>query len=195
MLAPLGAQTDAPPQVSTSAVAAVKALGEQVVLQKYQVAIDRMYPQWKEKMAKGEGGMARLEAKLAGIGKTMAEQGVSLISFRPVGEPITYEVESGMEKVEENGRIIEKMIFRKWMLLIPTETKYRITKPRDGEESAKPIVITTTGFQVAISEKGKNDWTFIDGASISVPELRRMFFTLPDNMTLPPIKRKSSEAN
>ena len=196
LLAPLQlrAQVVAPPEVTASAVAAVEALGKQVVLGNHQVAIDRMYPRWKDSVAKREGGMAKLEAKLAGIGKMMSEQGVLLRSFRPEGKPIAYEVGSGKEVVEENGRQVERMTFNQWLILIPTVTEYRITPPAEKEhEQPKSMIITTKSFQVAISDKGENDWTFIDGSSATVPDLRRLFFTLPDTMKLPPIERKSSE--
>jgi hypothetical protein len=190
----LDAQVEAPAEVTSAAVAAVKAMGDQVVLGKHQVAIDRMYPQWKESVAKREGGMEKLEEKLAGIVKTMNEQGVQLISFRPEGAPTAYEVGPGKEVVEEGGKKVEKMIFKKWLLLIPTVTQYRITKPAQAGELPKFLVITSRGFQVAISDKGKNDWTFIDGAGVTVPELRRLFITLPDTMVLPEIKREHEEA-
>ena len=187
------AQAAAPMEVTDSAVAAVKALGEQVVLGKHQVAIERMYPQWKERAAKEAGGMDKLEAKLAGLGKAMAQQGVQLISFKPQGAPSSYEVEMGKEVVEENGKKVEKMIHKKWLVLIPTVTEYRIAAPPEKGSVPKFVVIQSTGFQAAISDKGKNDWTFIDGASLNVAELRRLFITLPENMQLPPIKRKQVE--
>jgi len=190
----LDAQVEAPAEVTSAAVAAVKAMGDQVVLGKHQVAIDRMYPQWKESVAKREGGMEKLEEKLAGIVKQMNEQGVQLLAFRPEGVPTAYEVGPGKEVVEEDGRKVEKMIFKKWLLLIPTVTQYRITKPAQAGELPKFLVITSRGFQVAISDKGKNDWTFIDGAGVTVPELRRLFITLPDTMVLPEIKREHEES-
>jgi len=193
-LDPGGAQTVVPPEVTSSAVAAVKDLGEQVVLGKHQVAVDRMYPQWKESVAKRSGGMDKLEAKLAGIGKMMTEQGVSLRSFKPTGAPTAYEVGPGKEVVEVNGKKVEQMVHKQWLLLIPTVTEYRITKPAEKGGVPQFLVITSTGFQVAISDKGKNEWTFIDGAGVTVPELRRLFITLPETMELPPIERKSSEA-
>jgi hypothetical protein len=188
------AQVEVPQEVADSAVAAVKAMGDQVVLGKHQVAIDRMYPQWKESVAKREGGMAKLEAKLAGIVKQMNAQGVQLISFRPEGEPTAYEVGPGKEVVEEGGRKVEKMIYKQWMLLIPTLTEYRIAKPEKSGDLPEFLVIASRGFQVAISDKGKNDWTFIDGAGVTVPELRRLFITLPDTMVLPEIKREHKDA-
>ena len=37
-----------PPEVVASAVAAVAKLGEEVVMGRYKVAVDRMNPQWKD---------------------------------------------------------------------------------------------------------------------------------------------------
>jgi hypothetical protein len=187
------AQVAAPAEVTAAAVAAVKAMGDQVVLGRHQEAIKRMYPQWKESVAKREGGMEKLEAKLAGIVKQMNEQGVQVLSFRPEGVPTAYEVGPGKEVVEENGKKVEKMIYKQWLLLIPTVTEYRITQPGKGGELPKFLVITSSGFQVAISDKDKNDWTFIDGSGVTVPELRRLFITLPDTLVLPEIKRDHEE--
>jgi hypothetical protein len=189
----LVAQAAAPAPVAAAAVAAVKALGDQVVLGKFQVAIDRMYPQWKERAAKEAGGMDKLEEKLAGVPRMMAQQGVQLISFRPQGMPVSYEVGPGKEVVVVNGKEVEKLVHKQWLVLVPTLTEYRISKP--GEKGALPkfVVIQSTGFQVAVSDKDKNDWTFIDGAGLSVADLRRLFITLPENMELPPIERKAVE--
>lgn len=187
-------QVDVPAEVTASAVAAVKALGEQVVLGKHQVAIERMYPALKKQLAKKEGGIEKLEAKLAdGFGRKMSEQGVQLISFRPEGLPIAYEVGPGKEVVDEGAGPVERMIFRQWLILIPTVTEYRTTKPVIEGGVAKSLVVTGRGFQVAVSDKGKNDWTFIYGAGLTVPDLRRLFFTLPDTMELPEIKWEHKE--
>ena len=70
-----------PPEVETSAVAAVTKLGDAVVLGHYQVAVDRMYPVWKKREAERMGGMDVLEKKLASVGVTMVQMGISLISF------------------------------------------------------------------------------------------------------------------
>ncbi|MCW1884484.1 hypothetical protein OKA04_07055 [Luteolibacter flavescens] len=184
------AQAAAPVEVTNSAVAAVKALGEQVVLGKHEVAIDRMYPEWKERAAKRAGGMEKLQQQLAKIPAQMAQQGVQLISFQPQGVPTSYEVLPGKEVVEENGKKVEKLIHKKWIVLIPTVTEYRIAQPAQKGVTPKFVVIRSTGFQVAVSDKEKNDWTFIDGVGLTVADLQRLFITLPQNMELPPIARK-----
>jgi hypothetical protein len=48
----------------------------------------------------------------------------------------------------------------------------------------------STGFQVAISDKGSNEWYFIDGSAVTVSELRSLFITLPEKMDLPALDKK-----
>lgn len=174
-----------PPQVVTSAVAAVAKLGDEVVLGRYQVAVERMYPVWKERAAKRMGGMEALEKQLAGVAAQMVQQGISMISFKPQGQPRPYEVVPGKKVVKENGVNVEKLVFTKWLVLVPTVRKIRIMR----EGNPKPVVIESIGYQVAVADKGKNDWTFIDGAGLALNDLRGLFLTLPQNMELPPVEQ------
>jgi hypothetical protein len=59
---------------------------------------------------------------------------------------------------------------------------------REGEP--RPLVIESTGYQVAISDKGENNWTFIDGAGLKPADLRGLFVTLPQDMELPPVGKR-----
>lgn len=174
-----------PPEVQASAVAAVAKLGEEVVLGRYKVAVDRMYPLWKERTAQRMGGMEVLEKQAAGVAAQIVQQGISMISCKPVGKPISYEVVPGTKKVKDNGVEVDKLVFTKWLVLVPTMTQFRIFPP--GGKRA--MVIESTSFQVAISDKGKNDWTFIDGANLNAGDLRGIFSTLPRDMELPPVKK------
>lgn len=177
-----------PPEVVTSAVAAVAKLGDEVVLGRYQTAVEKMYPVWKERAAKRLGGMQELEKQLASVSAQMVRQGISMISFKPLGQPRPYEVVPGKKTVKENGANVEKMAYTKWMVLVPTTTKFRIL--REGDP--KPLVIESTGFQVAVCDKGRNDWTFIDGSGLTVNDLRTLFITLPQDMELPPVGKRTS---
>lgn len=181
----LRAQTVAPPEVVRSALGAVEDLGKQVVMGNHQAAIERMYPQWKERMAKRKGGMAKLEEELSGIGETLARNGITIISFKVTGEPKVYEVFPD-GNAEQAG---EAMSYSKWLLLIPTATRLRMLPPNER----KPRVMDSFGFQVAISEKGENDWTFINGSDVSVSDLRSLFLTLPPDMQLPQGKVQAVE--
>jgi len=212
---------DVPAEVKASAVAAVDALGKEVVLGRLQVAIDRMYPAWKDALAKSAGGMDKLTEKFTSVPKLMAQQGMSILSVKTEGEPIAYEVESGKEQVldpkgnpvflDPSGKPLldakgnalpaktgskpqEQMVFKKWLLVVPTVTEFRLTEPAKAGQAPKIKLAVNHSFQVAISDKGKNDWTFIDGSGLRISDLRRLFFTLPENMTLPEIKGEEKKA-
>jgi hypothetical protein len=189
---PTPASNLAPPEVVTSAVSAVAALGNEMVLGRYQVALERMNPQWKERAARGmPGGMAELEQQLGGVAKELVQQGISIISYQPQGPPQSYEVGPGTKVEKINGEMVESLSFSKWLVLVPTVTKIRMICPG----VTKPKVIESIGYQVAISEKGKNVWTFIDGAGLSVNDLRTMFVNLPREMKLPPLEKREARQN
>ncbi|MGL4401562.1 MAG: hypothetical protein ACRCXD_17000 [Luteolibacter sp.] len=178
----------APPDVVASAVTAVGRLGDEVVMGRFQVAVERMNPMWKERTAKRLGGMEELERQLAGVAKQMVQQGISMISFKPQGQPRSYEVGPGRKVDVVAGEEVESLIFTKWMVLIPTVTTFRVIL--EGE--TKPRLIESTGFQVAVSEKGKNDWSFIDGSGLTVNDLRGLFATLPQDLQLPPVGKRET---
>lgn len=177
----------APADVVASASAAVASLGEQVVLGHYQVAVERMNPLWKKRTAERMGGMEKLEKELDGVARQMVQQGISMISFKPVGQPRSYEVGAGKKVEKVNGQDVESLTFNQWMVLIPTVTKFRITRQKE-----KTVVIESIGFQVAVSDKGRNDWTFIDGSGLSVNDLRNLYFNLPQDMQFPPVEKREA---
>jgi hypothetical protein len=182
MLIPTSTQgaTVPPPEVVNSAVKSVEDLGRKVVLGEHKVAIDRMYPQWKARMAKQEGGIEKLEKNLEGIGAMMARNGLSIISFKTLGGLKTHEVWPG------EGSTAEKPIYTKWLVLIPTVIQLRVM----DKQSTRSMVINSYGFQVAIADKDKLDWTFINGSDITVSDLRSMFTSLPANMAMPEVRRE-----
>ncbi len=175
-----------PREVVASAVEAVAELGQEVVLGRYQVAVERMYPQWKERTAKRIGGMAELEKQLESVAARMQEQGISITDFKPQGQPRGYEVFPGKKVETVDGKEVETLRYTKWLILVPTATHFRTFI--DGDPRA--ITIESTGFQVAISDKGEDDWTFIDGSAVSVNDLRSLFLTLPKDLELPPLEKR-----
>lgn len=169
----------APQEVIRSAVSAAESLGKKVVMGNHKAAVDQMYPRWKQRMAKRKGGVAELERELAGIGEMMARNGMSLKSFKTVGEPKVHEVWPGKE-------VDGEPVFTKWVVLVPTVTRLRYM--REGQR--RPEELDLYGFQVAIADKGSDDWTFISGSDISVADLRSLFTSLPANLELPEVKRE-----
>lgn len=178
----------APPEVEAAAVAAVNQLGDEVVRGRYQVAVERMNPLWKERTAARVGGMEALEKQLSGVAQQMVQQGISMISFSSQGAPRSFEVWPGKKVEKVDGVDQEVLIYTKWLVLVPTVTKFRVIRPGDP----KPLVIESTGFQVAVSDKGKNDWTFIDGSGLSVNDLRRLYINLPQDLELPPLGKREA---
>ncbi|WP_035612522.1 hypothetical protein [Haloferula sp. BvORR071] len=188
---------DAPAAVKQAAAAAVNEMGKEVVLGHHQVAIDRMYPPYKESLAKSVGSMEKLQAQLAEVPKKMAQQGISLRSFRTEGEPVVYEVDSGKQALlddkgkpvlDAKGKALETMIYKKWLVVIPTVTEIMVTGKPVPNENPKLQVVLSHSFQVAISDKDKSAWSFIDGSGLRVSDLRRLFFSLPETMVLPEIR-------
>ncbi len=175
-----------PREVIASAVKAVAELGQEVVLGRYQAAVERMYPQWKERTAKRMGGMAELEQQLEAVAAQMREQGISITDFKPQGQPRGYEVFPGKQVETVDGKQVETLRYTKWLILVPTFTHFRTFI--DGDPRA--VTIESTGFQVAISEKGGDNWTFIDGSAVSVNDLRSLFLTLPKDLELPPLEKR-----
>lgn len=175
-----------PPAVTAAAVRAVAGLGREVAAGKFTVAVERMYPQWKERAAKRIGGMEKLEQQLEGVSKQMLERGISITDCVPQGQPRTFEVYPGKIIDVVDGKKVEKLRYTKWLVLVPTVTKFRVFLPKDPVA----VIIESTGFQVAICDKGKDDWTFIDGSAVTVNELRSLFITLPQDLELPPLEKK-----
>ena len=177
----------APPDVIAAAWTAVEKLGSEVVRGNYAVAIERMNPLWKERLAKQtKGGMDEVVKQIDGASKRMTQEGMSIISSVPQGTPRSFEVGPGTKVETVNGEKVEIQIFTKWMVLVPTLTKYRLLLKGDP----KPVIIEKLGYQVAVSDKGKNDWTFIDGSGLTLNTLRRLYVTLPRDMELPLIEER-----
>jgi hypothetical protein len=181
----------APPEVVAAAVTAVEKLGGEVTRGNYAVVLERMNPQWKERVAKQTpGGMEEVEKQIGGAAQSMMQKGVSIISSVPLGTPRSFEVSPGKRVEKVNGEEVEILIYTKWLVFVPTLTKYRYILKGDP----KPMVIEKVGYQVAVTEKGRNDWSFIDGSGLTLNTLRRLYVTLPQDLALPPIEeRKGSE--
>ena len=180
----LQAQTTAPIEVVNSAIAAVNDLGKQVVLGKMKTSMERMYPQWRQRLSERAGGDAALEKTFDEMMAEMMKQGTTMISFKTFGFPTVYDVYPGKKVEIIDGKSVETLINTKWMLLIPTEIRYRVMN------GATPLIIESKGYQIAISDKDKVNWTFIDGSGLKVQDLRSMFISLPKDMILPEIKRR-----
>lgn len=179
------AQATAPLEVVNSAINSVNDLGRQVVLGKMKTSLERMYPPWKDRLSRRMGGDAALEKQFDDALAEMMKQGTSMVSFKTYGFPRVYEVFPGKKVEIIDGKEVETLTNTKWMLLIPTEVRYRVMQKQEV------IIIESKGFQVAIADKDKLHWTFIDGARLTVQDLRSLFISLPKDMELPQFERRT----
>ena len=133
--------------------------------------------------------MPEVLKQIEGASKRLAQEGVSIISFVHLGTPRSFEVGPSTRKELVNGETVEIEIFTKWLVFVPTLTKYRLTLKGDKEY----YYLEKIGYQVAVSDEGRNDWTFIDGERLTLSALRRLYITLPLDLELPPIQERKAE--
>lgn len=175
-----------PPEVPNAAVLAVQQLGEQVLAGHYKVAIDRMNPQWKERTAARMKGMKNLERQLEETVAQMSRLGIAMVSFKPMGQPRVYQVTPGYREINKQGKKQQAFLYTKWLVFVPTVTTFRVAR----EGMPKASIVESQSYQVAVAEKGKNDWTFIDGSGLNIADLRGLYGTLPADLELPPILKR-----
>lgn len=175
-----------PEALMAEAVAATRALGQEVMRGNYSFTIQRMYPRWKVQAAQRIGGMDKLVKALAEVPKAMKTNGITILSFEPGVPEKVFEV-TGV--VGRTGEGKEFTVFTEWLVLVPTTTKYLVIEGESGIRGKKRHLMTT-GYQVAVKKKGTKDWYFMDGSSLKIAELRRTFPSLPatkEAMKLPEV--------
>ncbi len=167
-----------PKEVLNQAVAATRAMGQEVLKGDYSVALNRMYPRWKKRAAKRlVGGQAELARRLGEMPAKMAKQGISMLKYE-VGEPTGAHEVVLLRGQDGNGKEIN--MYLEWLVFVPTRAEYRIIDP----ETRLARRIETKGFQVAVNRKGTVDWYFIDGRNCSIADLRSFFPGLPEDLGL-----------
>ena len=188
---------EVPAKAIASAVQAVGELGKSVVQGRYAMALERMNPKEKDRLAKQLGGLEEVEKQLEGVAAEMVKQGVRIISCKPVGMPKAYGVEPVLVKElpaggagaadldDKKGR----WFFSQWLVLVPTVTRFEVMHRPQGQP-AQWIKIESLSYQVAVSDRHKEDWTFIDGAGLTAARLCGLYKTLPANIELPEVKKR-----
>ncbi|MBK1790174.1 hypothetical protein [Persicirhabdus sediminis] len=182
------AQVFVDPNVEESARQSVQKLGNEVMANNVNFAIEKIYPRWKSRLAMQMGGEDKLVARMQQVPDELLRAGVSIISFRADRPTQFYEVwPSRIERVIDGRK--QEVVVKHHLTMVPTVTRFRIIDQKAG----KVHHIDSYGFQVAVSEMGKNEWTFIDGATISEADLRSLFPTIPtvaNGLQLPVCKKE-----
>ena len=185
---------EVPEAAIASAVEAVAELGKSVVRGNYQMALDRMNPKEKKLLAEKMGGLEALEKKLAEAPAQMERNGVKVVFSKPKGKPQAYAVTPVFVKPSEQGGAggeegKGRWFYSQWLVVVPTLTRYEVRLPTEGD-GEQLVRIENLSFQVAVSDRGKDDWTFINGAGLTLGRLRNHYRTLPADIEFPPVEER-----
>ena len=163
-----------PLDVKRSAQAALQKVMDKTVRGDNQAAIDSMNPEYLEIISRANGGVVKHKAKLLNALNMMGKNGVTIQAGIAQVADSAMECDYGLVEGPEG---VKMGVYRKWMVFVPTVKDISIL---DNEQ--QPPVLRTFrkwDFEVAISPKGREDWTFINGGGINSLELRKLFPFLP----------------
>lgn len=163
--------------VLSGAELATKKLGGEVMKGNFVYSIDKMYPRWKKRAAVRLGGEEKLRAKLLQVPEEMRKNGISMLKFEVSKPSVIHEVFLGRGE-DKTGKPFQ--VYREWLVFVPTRTVYHYIDPT----TRKPKRVERRSFQVAINTKGTAKWTFIDGSTLTVSQLRSFFPGLPEDQKL-----------
>ena len=166
-----------PEAVKLEAQKAVQALVNQVVRGNQDAAFKHMNPEWRAKLARKNGGEKKLMENMREQFRALQAQGVVIRAMEAKKPAIAYEVDFGLVKKQVNGGIENAPVYKKWLVFVPTVSLISATNRK--AQPPETYDIRVDGFQAAICTKGKNDWTFIDGADLKAANLRELFEFLP----------------
>lgn len=164
---------------SESVQAAAQQLGNEVLKSNFRYAIDHMYPRWKSRQAKRLGSEDKLLAAFSNAGAQMQEAGITLDSFVALQPTRAYRVHPKMKSGRNEIRSSADLDYQ-ILVFIPTKMQMSFHSENQPKRSFMRL-----SYQIAIAQEGADQWTFIDGATIRVTDLRSMFPLLPNDLELP----------
>lgn len=171
-----------PQAVRIEAQKATQALVNQVVRGNQDAAFLHMNPVWKDKLARKNGGEKKLMANMRAEFSNLQAQGVAIRAMEAKKPDVAFEVDFGLKAQVINGVNQQVGIYKKYLVFVPTLSLVTATNRKAQPPEIYDIRID--GFQVAICDKGLNNWTFIDGSDLKAANLRELFPFLPRNEKL-----------
>lgn len=158
---------------------AAQQLGNEVLKSNFLYAIEHMYPRWKNRQAKRLGSESRLLESFSNAGAQMQEAGITIDSFVALQPTRAYRVHP---KMKPGAREIRSSADLDYQILVFIPTKMKMSFFSEGQAKRS---FMRQSFQVALANEGENKWTFIDGSTIRITDLRSMFPLLPNDLELP----------
>lgn len=174
-----------PLEVKARAKAAAQIIMDKTVRGDNQAAIDAMNPDYLKVAARGAGGVVKFKEKLLRQMNAMGQNGINLQAAITQPADTAFEVGYGFKDMVVNGekiigsdgKPVQEAGYLQWMVYVPTVIEFTVL-----DEEAKPAKLRTFrrwSFEIAISPKGKENWTFINGNNINALQLRQIFPFLP----------------
>jgi hypothetical protein len=158
---------------------AVQVLGNEVLRSNFSYAVENMYPRWRTRQAKRMGSEQKMLETFSKAGEQMQEMGITIDSFTALDPQKAYHVHpkmrDGVKQISSSDDLHYEVL-----VLVPTRMKMSFMMQGQPKRS-----FMRESFQIAVAREGSNQWTFIDGATIRVVDLRSMFPLLPRNLELP----------
>lgn len=156
---PIERQT-VPAEVLADAVKAVQKVGDQTLKGEFDAVVAQLYPRFRKRAAKKLGGTEKLAAQMQRMVDEFAAGGMTVTKF--VAEPAIH----GFDIPE----------FNEWLVFVPTTRIVRRIDPTTGLRRQMEF----GDYQVAIRSKAVgSEWSFLNGSTLKVQELRAFFPTLP----------------
>ena len=166
-------------EVRVSAQKSVQTLGREVLNGNFSYAVEKMYPRWKARQAARLGSEQKLLEQFNRAAVQMQEAGIDITHFKAQAPVAFYRVWPEVKEGVTNVRGEQDMVYHV-VAIVPTKMTLRFLF-----EGKPPRTFERSSFQVAVAKEGTNDWTFIDGATLKVTDLRSIFPLLPRNMIIP----------
>ena len=107
----------------------------------------------------------------------VAQQGVTIEAMITLPPSGAFEVDFGLVGQVVNGEAVNGAAYRQWMVFIPTVMD--VSAMDLAAEPPRMRTVRKWSFEVAISPKDKDDWTFVNGDGVNALELRKLFKFLP----------------
>ncbi len=187
----------APAATVDSCKRATQKLGDNVIKGNYLYALEKMYPRYRKRQ-NVKHGEQKFNELVLNMSKTLNNMGVTITSFKadkPIGFFKVWRQIKPAAKLKiargEQKDVIAGDVFHNWLMIVPTTQVWTFTSNKGGP----PRKLKREGFQVAVAQEkavsGQEEWTFLDGGTLTPQELRAMFPSLPQTLVLP--KREDSE--
>ncbi|MCX8238971.1 MAG: hypothetical protein OSB05_09140 [Akkermansiaceae bacterium] len=174
-----------PMEVKQRAQKAVQVVVDKTIRGDFKAALDSMNPKFVNVLSRPYGGPKKYKAGLLKQIEDMGKNGVTFEAAITQPADTAFEVDYGFENqmvdgqvvMGKDGKPVQIACYRSWMVFVPTVKDFQYLDK--SSEPHKLRKFRKWDFEVAISLKKNENWTFINGSSVNALQLRTLFHFLP----------------